>query len=429
MPYAPALPERPGSSEVREALLGAGHYLVELRQRPIEERGNGFEEDVRSAVAFIHDWDPILVAFERGENPSPTNNGGVPSAAMDVLQLRNRGDETGGVLLIRDSGFRDFARGRQSDSTNYSFRFDGSLFAQNEAYRYMEGEQRTLITGLTTGTASGGVLAPVGQPTDLPIRTQQRRMFLRDLCTVLPTSLPVVPYIREVNAAALEGSASAVAEGSAKPEVEMDWDPDNAIIKKVAAWVPVTTEIIEDAPLLRGYIDTRLAYMLAVREEAQLISGDGTGANVKGILSFTVQTQASVTDVPQTLAASIGKIENADGEADGIVMNPVKYWSAIASRYSTQFDGGFFGNGAPFSGPSNTMWGLPVVRTRALATTKALVGSFRLALTVLDRMRTTIVVGNQHASFLVENKVAIVAEERVGLAVHRPDWIVDTTLP
>lgn len=435
MPYAPTFAERPSYQEVHEALVGAGQYLLELRER--RNRGEtpdeGFRRDWQSAVQFMTDWDPIHKAFEieaRGlarPQPEPSTP---PTAATAPA---SRGVRTAGTALIEFGDYQNLVRESRAGTHSVALEFDGSFFLDGGARDYAE--VRTLITeGTGAAVGNGGLFMPVGQPTDLPIRIRQRRFFVRDLTTVLPTTLPAVPYIREYNAAALEGSASAVAEGSAKPEVDMQWENDTALIKKVAAWVPLTTEIIDDAPLLRGYVDTRLTYMLAIREEDQMLNGSGTGVNIKGLASYNaagqVQTQASVTDVPQTLAAAIGKVENVDGEADGIVMNTIKFWTAVASRYSTQFDGGVVDAGLPYQDPSRFgFWGLNTVRTRAVASTQSWVGSWKLGMTLLDRMRSTIFVGNQHANFLIENKIAVVAEERVGLAVHRPDFFVNVTLP
>ena len=231
--------------------------------------------------------------------------------------------------------------------------------------------------------------------------------------------------------AAYEYSASAVAENTAKPEVALDWSQDDAAVRKIAAWVPVTTEIIDDAPTLQGYIDARLAYMLAVREEWEVLNGSGSAPHLKGILQYAdLQLQAFSVDMISTLGLAIGKIESVDGEADGIAMNPVNYWSMVTTRSANQFDGtGTAGPGLPFTNVGALgAWGLPVIRTRAVSAGSAIVGAWGLGATLFDRMQTTIRIGNQHSDFFTNNKVAVLAEERVALAVHRPDFFVSAAL-
>jgi hypothetical protein len=77
---------------------------------------------------------------------------------------------------------------------------------------------------------------------------------------------------------------------------------------------------------------------------------------------------------------------------------------------------------------SNISWGLTELRTRGLASGKALVGDGSGA-QVFERRGVTIRVGNQHSDWFVSNKIAILAEERLALAVYRPDLFVDTTVP
>ena len=43
-------------------------------------------------------------------------------------------------------------------------------------------------------------------------------------------------------------------------------------------------------------------------------------------------------------------------------------------------------------------------------------------------MQTTIRQSDSHDDYFVKNKVAILAEERVALAVFRPDFFVNTTI-
>ena len=69
-----------------------------------------------------------------------------------------------------------------------------------------------------------------------------------------------------------------------------------------------------------------------------------------------------------------------------------------------------------------------MVRTRALAVNKAVVGNWSLGATIFERAGTTIRTTDSHASLFISNTSVILAEERVGLAVHRPDWFVTTTL-
>ena len=418
MPFQATLGERPAPREIRESLLAAGEYLAGLQQVPREQRDASWIADTRSATEHIHGWDPVLMAFERGYG---LEQGGGPTGATALVGNERR--QSAGQLVTGLKTYEEFAEKRVANATFFETEIRGSLLVDNR-------EVRTLLdsdTNSGTGDAAG-IWRPVGSAYETPPRVQQARLFVRDVISVQGTNLASVPYIRELSATTHEFGASSVAEGTTKPEVTMLFEQDDAPVRKIAAWIPATEEIIDDAPTLRGYIDNRLAYMLALREEFEIINGSGVNPRLKGILQFAgLQSQSFSTDVPTTVGLAIGKIEAVDGTPDGVAMNPNKFWAMMTTRNANQFDGGF-GVGAPFGAPMNTLWGLPVIRSRVLTLNQCIVGSWRLGATLFDKLQTTIRVGNQHSTYFVENKVAILAEERVALAVHRPDFFVNTTL-
>ena len=92
-------------------------------------------------------------------------------------------------------------------------------------------------------------------------------------------------------------------------------------MRKIAARVPATSEILADAPTLRGYIDGRLRYMLALREQDDILRGNGVSPDLLGILNTTgIQTQtATNNDVPATIADAIAKVETDVGRKFGDV--------------------------------------------------------------------------------------------------------------
>jgi len=422
MPFAPILTDKADAAEIRGHLTAAAQELIELRRQPADKRGDDYADEVRSAVEFLHTFDPVAKVLGEAERLAAQ-----AEADQRAAEARQKLVDLG----IRGPGAANADTDERPRSAGDEFVMDDRYeeFAQRGGTGMLAREVRALLTsGDNDDLSDAGIWRPVGTPTLKAGTLSQRRLFVRDLLTVSPTGLSSVPYIQELNASANEGGASAVSEGSAKPEVTMEFVQADAPIRKIAAWIPATTEILADAPTLRGYIDNRLAYMIMLREEAEVLKGSGTSPSIRGIYETTgTQTQgATAGDVPATFANAFGKVENVDGDPDAVVMNPLDFWTAVATRHSTQFDSGFGGN-APAELSSIT-WGERVVRSRALDQTEALVGAFRLGATLFQREGVSIRVGDQHGEYFVSNKVAILGEERVGLAVHRPDWFVETTL-
>lgn len=406
------LPElRPDAtlSDVRSALADGARTLLELRSKPADDRGDTFDADAKSVIDFIHDANTIeqaLAAYERGR-----------------VESEARGPRTGNVDLANDrrSMGEQVVGGDAYEQWATRGRAGGPFVA----------EVRNLLGGFTAGAYDSGSdgFLPVGSPVYVPAAAPRRRTFLRDVMSVQQTGLRVVPYVRELSPITNESGAAMTSEGSAKTEVTMQFENHSAIVEKITAWVPATDEILTDAPTLRGYIDTRLAYMLGIKEDDQIINGTGTSPEITGVETVSnTQTQSTPTgDFPGIIGNSIAKVENVYGEPNAVIANPLDYWAAVIKRWSTQQDNAGGGN-AP-SAEAGITWNLPAVRTRAVTSGKAYVGDFRIASTLFDRQETTIRVGDQHSDYFTRNLVVVLAEKRVGIAWHRPDLVVKATVP
>lgn len=284
-------------------------------------------------------------------------------------------------------------------------------------------ELRALVA---EGDANGSAtLLPVGQPYLVDQRRQ--RLFIRDLLGVQQTNLSAIPYVRELNPVANALSASTVAEGTDKPPATVQFTPDLAPVQVIATWIPITTQILEDAATLVGYINGRLTYMLQIREELEVLKGNGVSPDLKGILNFPgIQTVSTgLADPAVAIANGIAAIELVDGYADGVAMNPADYWAMVTRRAVAT---GTFDVGAFWNTPVQYVWGLPVVRTNSMTAKQFMVGNFGMGATLFDRSQTGVRVFEQHSDYAVKNQVMLRAEERIALAVNRPDFFAKGTL-
>lgn len=421
MPKLATLARDAKPEDVRTALVDAGRTLLELRSTPEDKRGETFEADLKETANYIHDVDLAYRAIETDERAK--------RQADEDARNKGRGGKSFGANT--DPEFEGRSMGRQVT--------EGEAWDAYATQGHRTGapftiEVRNLIGGFTAGVYDSGAdgWLPVGSPQLHPGSVQRMRMTVRNLMSVQGTGLRVVPYVRETSQTTNESGAAMTSEGSAKTEVTAEFENYNAVIEKITAWIPVTEEILTDAPTLRGYIDTRLAYMLDYREEAQLLTGNGTTPNLTGLDNVSgIQTNTATTgDFPGTIGASIGKIENVDGEATGVVANPLDYWVGVTQRHANGLDNGFGGtspSGMPADG--NITFGLPCVRSRGRASGYAYVADWRMGATLFDRQQTTIKVGDQHSDYFTRNLLVILAEKRVGVAWHRPNLFVKTAVP
>jgi HK97 family phage major capsid protein len=73
--------------------------------------------------------------------------------------------------------------------------------------------------------------------------------------------------------------------------------------------------------------------------------------------------------------------------------------------------------GHPADAVTPLIFGLPVVTTTSMTIDKCLVGDFQRAATLYDRWTPCVEVSTEHANFFTRNLVAILAEQRLALAV------------
>lgn len=421
------LPEKPlldvadlekRAAELTDQAMAAVTRVGELRALPTDKRGESFAADFRGARDELNAVDAMHATVTRLLREA--------AAAEERASDHGRGPKAGTGAHDSDGPDTRSLGQRVTDDEAYQ------AFAASGA-RGGSVEVRALLTTSSSDTQNAGLFMPRGTPFLSDGAIRRRRLFVRDLLSTGTTGLNSVPYIRETTPSTNETGATTVAEADAKPEVTMQFTSADAPVRKIAGWLPVTSEIISDAPTLRSYIDARLEYMIALREEVQVIDGNGSAPNLTGIRNVTgLQTvkpsSGTAVNTPgdelASIATAIRLVELVDGEADGVAMNPTDFWAMVTRRA----DGDDHFDVNPFSSPdAMNPWGLPPVRTRALSAGTAIVANWFLGATLLVREDTVIRVGDQHSDYFVNNKVVILGEERVALPIHRPDFFVEVT--
>lgn len=275
---------------------------------------------------------------------------------------------------------------------------------------------------LATANAAGSAGATV-QTSRLPgiVAQPDRRLTVRDLITPGRMDGNALEYVRETG---FTNAAAAVAEAAKKPQSDLQFDLISTTAKVIAHYVKASRQILSDAPMLASYIDGRLRYGLAYKEEQQLLNGDGTGQNLLGIVpqatAFAAPFALVGATTMDTLRLAMLQAVLAEFPATGHVLNPID-WARIELTKDSE---GRYIIGQPQGVASPTMWGLPVVSTQAMASGKFLTGAFRMGAQLFDRWMARVEVATENEDDFVKNLVTILAEERLALAVYRPEAFI-----
>ena len=320
------------------------------------------------------------------------------------VKLRNQNPEK--------KSFIDFVKGNDKYQ---------ALSQKSQNCAEIEVSKSDMASMAETKVTSSGLVAPQYDP--VIQGAPRQNLLIRDLIPTTPVTGQSFTYFKELLHTL---GAGMVAEGAAKPTSNVTFEQVTDIVKKIAVWMPVTDEALDDVPQLYSYIQELLRYDLELKREGQLLKGDGTGNNLNGIM-----TQATVFDPALSKATdtAIDTVRRAIYQArkqsklaaDAVVMSDLD-WMNI----ELQKDGEnryLFANLQGLVTP--VLWGRPIVASDSMdegdgSTTggEFLTGSFQQGARIYDRMGFTIKVGMINDDF-IKNQRAILVEERLGLAVRK----------
>ena len=281
-----------------------------------------------------------------------------------------------------------------------------------------------------------GVSAALADVQERLYEGPRRRLVIADLLGQETTSRSAVTYFVESDT--VNGAVATVAEGAEKPLISFgDPTPVTESVRKIAAVMKESDEMIDDLPWLASAIDNRGIYLVQLFEEDQLLNGNGSGTNLNGILNrtgiLTGQTATGEPNVADAIFRAMTDISTSSPfTADGIVINPADYQTLRLAKDSNNqyYGGGFFqgqyGNGGVMEQPP--IWGLRTVVTPAIAAGTVLVGAFRQGGSVIRRNGLSVEIANQNEDDFVNNRIAIRIEERLALAVRYPKAFAKVTV-
>lgn len=347
----------------------------------------------------------------------------------DAIATRQRVEDAGKTLVVEpdaEDGERAPAHRRAKSI--------GEAFVKSDGYRglidrgisgnwstgQVDLEGKALLSTSGTGgeTAGGALIERDAQPGILDKLFE--RLTVADLMAPGSTNSNLVRYMRETLAT---NAADGVAEGADKPESSLEFDAVDEPVKKIATFLPVTDEMMEDAAQLESYINARLALFVQIEEERELLVGDGVN-EVNGLVNRIPTANkglrkagASMTDADHVFRA-ISRVREAFLEPDAIVIHPNDWEGIVLLKDTTN---SYLGPG-PFSAEAGrSLWGLRVVVTSAVSEAAPIIGAFASASQVFRKGGMSVEASNSHSDYFVKNKTAIRAEERLALAVYRPE--------
>lgn len=410
----------PSLAEVREEIASKSGFLHKV----FEQAG----ADMDMSRVDLIDGDTAYKAGEIRRLNEELTQLGIEKDRLELLEQIGRNNEQNYKRMTEPSGAMRFPGGGSggAPSSGHYGAQKGlrDLLNEHKGYREFRADQRrtvelnfegldikTLIT-LTT-------VSPQNIRRPDPVNMALEERTVADLMLQGGMDRGIAEYYEETT---VTNSAATVSEGGTKPESALAWTLRTDTARKVATWIPATKESLDDVSWLESQIRGRLAFMVRRKEENQVLNGDGNAPNLLGLLNRSgIQTQAKGSDpTPDAVYKAMQKVRGAGGsgfaEPTAVVIHP-NDWTDI--KLLRTADGMYIWGNPSDEGPDR-IWGLPIRQTTEITEGTGLVGAFRPYAEVLRREGITITLSTEHSTYFIENKVALLAEERLALAVYRP---------
>lgn len=317
----------------------------------------------------------------------------------------------------------------------------GEQFAESEIYAEMQKSGRANGAGFRVNKTISGLSASAGalvRPDRRPdvVVTPDRPTFIRDLLPSVPTASNAVEVMRQNvftdNAAPQAPSAPNTAIGAgefeAKAQSNVTYELVTVPIRTFAHFIPASRQVLTDAGLLQGLINSRLMYGLDLLSDSQLLYGSGANQDLTGLMvdagvsdisGLPVGTAAA--DVPAAMLDHIRKAvtecqKNDFYNINGVVLNPADFATLETAKGS---NGQYIWVNVSTGGEPR-LWRVPVIVSNAMAQGQFILGDWTMGATIYDREQMDVRISESHSDYFVKNGVAILAEERYGFGIELP---------
>lgn len=284
---------------------------------------------------------------------------------------------------------------------------------------------KTLITG---GATSGGAFVPEDRiPLFVDLPREQPTII--DLVFTSETDLDVVEFVEQssrTNAAAETAEPVATGDGSgAAPESAAAFAVKTSTVRDITHFIPATKRVLSNAPMLEGLLDAELRDGVRDRLSSQILNGNGTAPNLRGILNTSgILTQALGGDSrSDAIHKAITQVRKEFFEPMVVALHP----DDAEQIYLEKDSNGNYIYGPPSSPFRGAIWGLRTVISTHITAGTALVGNFQRGATLWLREGLSVAASDQHSDFFIRRMVALLAVLRAAFAAQRPKAFAQVT--
>lgn len=276
------------------------------------------------------------------------------------------------------------------------------------------------VMGVTAGTTRDGWVGPQTIAHEV--------VQARNIIPVSPTNSNLIKYVQFTKK---EGSIGAVDPGTKKPQIDYNSTPVSAPVIKLAGWLTVQDEFLEDVEGARDFLAEELPKAYLDEETRQAFKGlgaSGTPDQLSGLYSVWAQAltlpKGSVTTASNNwdkIAAALTQVRRNLRATDAIWISPEDYMELLINKGVTEE------YTYPIVSDTNgtlRMGGVPIFQHSVFLAGEGLAGDFRRGARFFQKKAMTIRTSTEHDENFTHNLTTILIEGRVALACFFPEAFV-----
>jgi HK97 family phage major capsid protein len=251
-----------------------------------------------------------------------------------------------------------------------------------------------------------------------------RPVHIRQLLALGSTQSDVVRYVKE---SGYSNGAAATAEGVTLTQSDFDMTASDANVRKIGTYFRISEEMLSDTPQLTSYLSARAPEKLLEVEDAQILSGSGTGAQLNGIIgdaaSFAAGSLAGTVESANefdVIVASLNQLSLANYNADCILLNPSDFHKIVLLKDTTNN----YLKDQVYGGLQPVFMGVKVVLNTAIAAGTFLIGNFGVGTQLWVREGVNVEFFREDGTNVRDGFVTVRVSERVALTNYLPNAFV-----
>lgn len=400
----------------------------DLGNKSAEELGALHSEYFNTRIKSVEDASEAEVKALKDEIKTLKEGAEKYAQSSDVTKLKKNLDEAlEQIDIIKDGGFDSSVNQEKEISKFIEDNIDEIKSIASAKTGFVELTIKA-PANITTGNGTNNTPPSITGVQQAPAsNVGLRGTFVDGLVSKFKTNQSAFAY---TEMRPKDGSYKFLSEGETKPQIDFEWETNYAKPKKIAAWIRLTDESVQDVAGLQSIATDFLRKKHDLKKQNGILFGDGSGANPKGATKYgrsfvaggmaEAITNPNIMDVINACVTDIFTTYNYEDEESFmpslVVLNPTDFYIHFTAKKD--------GDGKPLY-PTASLFntvnigGMTIIPERSIPTGKIFASDMSKYNTT-DYIDYTVRIGYTGDDF-IKNQFVILGESRFHAFVKKLD--------